>query len=251
MKVFEVIEKAVVKLRRKRVSKAIFKQFGGMVTDGKFKGLKLTFKTNTSSGVLGLKVLGLYEKEIIDYICSQKKFDTLINLGAGDGYYSLGLLKANQISKAICFEMSKKGRSSISENSILNGASDRIQVLGKATDQTVKSVISKEQKGRILLICDIEGGEFEHFKEKEFFNTKGCTWIIELHDRVLGLNKKVREDFLARMPENRNVFIVKSKPVDWSKHKILEELSDNDRALALSEGRKKVGEWLIISDNEK
>ena len=251
MKPIEAIEKAIVKLRRKRVSKTIFKQFDGVVTDGNFKGLKLTFKTNTSSGVLGLKVLGLYEKEIIDYICSQKEFDTLINLGAGDGYYPLGLLKANQISKAICFEMSEKGRKSISENSILNGDSEKIVVLGKATDQTVKAAIRKEKKGRILFICDIEGGEFDFFKEKEFFNIEGCTWIIELHDRVLGLNKKVREDLLARIPENRNVSIVKSKPVNWSKHQILEEFSDNDRALALSEGRKIIGEWLIVSDNEK
>ena len=251
MKIFEAFEKAVVKLRRKRVSKAIFKHFGGVVGGGKFKGLKLTFKTNTSAGVLGLKVLGLYEKEIIDYICSQKKFNTLINLGAGDGYYPLGLLKANQISKAICFEMSEKGRNSILENSILNGASKRIEVFGKATGHTVSEVIGKEKKGRTLLICDIEGGEFEYFKEKEFFNTKDCMWIIELHDRVLGFNKKVREDLLACIPENLTVSIVKSKPVDWSNQKILEDLSDNDRALALSEGRKIIGEWLIISDNEK
>ena len=113
---------------------------------GKFKGLKLTSNTNTSAGVLGLKVLGLYEKEIIDYICSEKKFNTLINLGAGDGYYPLGLLKANKISKAICFEMSESGRSSISENSNLNGYSEKIDVFGKATNQTVRVAISKEKK---------------------------------------------------------------------------------------------------------
>ena len=249
MKVIESIEKAVVKLRRKRVSKAIFEQFGGVVAAGKFKGLKLTSNTNTSAGVLGLKVLGLYEKEIIDYICSEKKFNTLINLGAGDGYYPLGLLKANKISKAICFEMSESGRSSISENSNLNGYSEKIDVFGKATNQTVRVAISKEKKGRTLMICDIEGGEFKYFKDKDIFNIKGCTWIIELHDRVLGLNRKVREDLLACIPTNLNISIVKSKPIDWSHHPTLEELSDNDRALVLSEGRKIIGEWLIVSDS--
>ena len=251
MKFLESIEKALVKLRRKRISKFIYSLHDGIISDGKFKGLKLTADTNTSIGVLGLKILGLYEKEIIDYISNLKSFDTLINLGAGDGFYPLGLLKTKKISKAICFEMTETGRKSILQNAQMNGLSDKITILNKATKTSLRDLTKKENIGRALIICDIEGGEFQYLNKEDFLALKNSTWVIELHDRVLGLDKKIRKDLISIVPSSLTPLILKSSPNNWSENEILEDLSDNDRALVLSEGRKKIGEWLILTPRKR
>ncbi len=251
MQILESIEKALVKLRRKRVSKFIYSLHDGIISDGKFKGLRLTADTNTSIGALGLKVLGLYEKEIIDYIANLKSFDTLINLGAADGFYPLGLLKAKKISKAICFEMTEAGRKSILQNAQMNGLSDKIEIFNKATNTSLRDLTKKENIGRALIICDIEGGEFQYINKEDFLLFKNSTWVIELHDRVLGLDKKIRENLISIVPSIFTPLILKSSPVNWSENEILEDLSDNDRALVLSAGRKKIGEWLILTPQKK
>ena len=251
MKILESIEKALVKLRRKRVSKFIYSLHDGIISDGKFKGLRLSADTNTSAGALGLKVLGLYEKEIIDYIANLKSFDTLINLGAADGFYPLGLLKAKKISKAICFEMTETGRKSILQNAQMNGLSDKIEIFNKATNTSLRDLTKKENIGRALIICDIEGGEFQYINKEDFVSFKNSTWVIELHDRVLGLDKKIRENLISIVPSSFTPLILKSSPVNWSENEILEDLSDNDRALVLSAGRKKIGEWLILTPQKK
>jgi len=39
--------------------------------------------------------------------------------------------------------------------------------------------------------------------------------------------------------------VLKSKPKQWAGISEIEELSENDRALVCSEGRKFLGEWVI------
>ena len=109
----------------------------------------------------------------------------------------------------------------------------------------------KENIGRALIICDIEGGEFQYLNKEDFLALKNSTWVIELHDRVLGLDKKIRKDLISIVPSSLTPLILKSSPVNWSENEILEDLSDNDRALVLSEGRKKIGEWLILTPRQK
>ena len=59
---------------------------------GPFKGM--TYPDSTSIGSVWLpKMLGIYESElhdILEEICS-KNYSTIINIGAGEGYYAVGL----------------------------------------------------------------------------------------------------------------------------------------------------------------
>ena len=105
MKLISDIERAFVKLRRKRVSKEIFHQFDGIVQDGIFKDLKLSSDTNTSAGVLGSKILGFYENVVSDFVINKGPYTNVINLGSADGYFAIGMLIKKLATKAICFEI--------------------------------------------------------------------------------------------------------------------------------------------------
>ncbi len=66
--IFSSIEKAFLKLRRKRVSQYIFNLNDGIVQKGLFEGLKLTDNSNISKGPLALKIYGFYEEVLINEI---------------------------------------------------------------------------------------------------------------------------------------------------------------------------------------
>lgn len=242
------IEKAFAKMRRKRSSRKLFDMHNGVIQEGVFKGLQLSSDTNISNGALAMKIFGLYEQIVIEEIVSAGPFNDCIDIGAADGYFPLGMLKAGLAKRTICFEATTKGQTSIKLNAKANNLSDKIVVYSKA-DETFETKLHEAnyQPQKSLIICDIEGAEFEIFS-KEFFNyVHGATIIIELHDRVLGKSLSLREDLAALFPDDYSTKIIKSQPVTWGGIQDLEELHDIDRALVTCEGRKKIGEWLIAS----
>jgi len=247
-KLLPAIEKAFTKLRRKRVSRMVFEQNGGVVCYGPFTGLKLNGNANTSSGNLGAKTCGLYESEVIEQIIKLGPFKDVVNFGAADGYFSLGLLVAGMAQRSICFEMTEKGRAELAVNARNNGLSEKVVVRGTA-DDSAGSILSELQfdPASGLVLCDIEGAEFSVLSEKVLSDLKGATLIVELHDRLMPEGTSLREALVARLPDGAKTTFLKGQPPDWTGIPVIEALSDNDRALVCSDGRKILGEWLIVN----
>jgi tRNA G37 N-methylase Trm5 len=68
----------------------------------------------------GGMILGMYEQEVITTL-NQNRGRILINLGAGDGFYSIGGVKSGLFEESIAFEMRSESQSLIIENARLNG----------------------------------------------------------------------------------------------------------------------------------
>ena len=230
------------------MSRKIFDENGGIVRFGPFTGLKLNGNANTSAGNLGAKTCGLYESEVIEQIARLGPFKDVVNFGAADGYFSLGLLVAGMAERSICFEMTEQGRAEIARNARENGLSDKVVVRG-TVDDTVGSILAELNfdPTASLVLCDIEGAEFEVLTEKVLSGLKGATLIVELHDRLRPEGLPLRDALVARLPETANAFILKGAPPNWQDIPVIENLSDNDRALVCSDGRKVLGEWLIVT----
>ena len=58
--------------------RAIFDRYGGIVQRGPYANMKLGDRSNISQGSLGLKILGIYEKLVVEKISSLAKFDDFI-----------------------------------------------------------------------------------------------------------------------------------------------------------------------------
>ena len=63
---------------------------------GHFEGMILTSDINTSTGMLGSKILGFYEDVVTDFIFKNGPYENCINLGSADGYFAIGLLIKTQ-----------------------------------------------------------------------------------------------------------------------------------------------------------
>lgn len=242
------IEKAFAKLRRKRISEQLYLKHNGIIQLGPFKGLNLTKETNISKGVLAMKIFGLYEEAVVEEIIKMGAFNDVVDIGAADGYFPLGLLKAKLATRTICFEATEKGQASILANAKINNCEGDVKIFGSADDTILDKLKAAEFTAKnSLLICDIEGGEFEIFSKEFFKSIHGVSLIIELHDRVQGRSLDLRRDLISLLPSDYEHKIIKSKPVSWGGIESLESLHDIDRSLVTCEGRKALGEWLIAT----
>ncbi len=98
-----------------------------------------------------------------------------------------------------------------------------------------------------LILCDIEGSEFDVLTSKVLCDLEGITLVVELHDRLMPENLSLRQDLIARLPEKAKHEILKSTPANWQGIPEIEAMTDYDLALIAIDGRKILGEWLLVT----
>lgn len=244
----EALEKAFVKLRRKRVSWTIFQKHRGVVQRGPFTGLVLDGESNISKGPLAAKLFGLYEWRVLEQIRTLGPFEDVLNIGAADGYFSLGLLKAGLARRSICYEMTQEGRDAIRRNAERNGVCEDVVIKGKADETIIDDLPPLGfNPANALVLCDIEGGEFDVLTGPLLDFLAPAVMIVELHDRIHSGKPDRRDEIIKRLPASVDFEIITTVPAPWSGIEDIEALSDNDRALVLSEGRREIGEWLVVT----
>ena len=155
------------------------KYFFNRVLGGPFKGL-LYIKESFCSSYLP-KIFGTYELEIVDYIVlGCKGVDYVIDIGAAEGYYAVGLLFNNPKLMCIAFECDKTAKDLLDRLAILNNVADRLICFDKADCVSLQTVLS--QNGRGFVVVDIEGGEFELIDPVNVPGLKEIEFIVEIHD---------------------------------------------------------------------
>ncbi len=233
----------VVEKKRIILSSKISKIYNNTVQQGPFKGMIINEDQFWGQGDRSSKILGLYEKEIQDLIVSiqkDKDYSTFVDIGGADGFFAIGSLVNNLFEKCEVFEISKKGRISIQKNSKQNNVYDSIKIHDKASK---RSLIKIDNINNSLILCDIEGGEYELFDEKLINEIYPSDIIIEIHkDKENSL-----VNFEKRFTKTYSLTKITQEPRSLKNFKELENINDNNRALIASEGRSYVQEWWHLS----
>jgi len=77
------------------------------VAHGPFTGLRLAVDSWWSAGDRGSMMLGMYEREVLETLDGWRGLaDVFVDVGAADGYYAVGCLRAGIVGRAICYEIS-------------------------------------------------------------------------------------------------------------------------------------------------
>ena len=233
----------VVEKKRIILSSKISKMYNNTVQQGPFKGMIINEDQFWGQGDRSSKILGLYEKEIQDLIVSiqkDKNYSTFVDIGGADGFFAIGSLVNNLFEKCEVFEISKKGRISIQKNSKQNNVYDSIKIHDKASK---RSLIKIDNINNSLILCDIEGGEYELFDEKLINEIHPSDIIIEIHkDKENSL-----VNFEKRFTKTYSLTKITQEPRSLKNFKELENINDNNRALIMSEGRSGIQEWWYLS----
>ena len=233
--------------RKERISKEVFEISKGIVSYGPFYGFKINKNPWWGNMDLGSMCLGLYEKEVLDFLFSSETINRniFIDIGAADGYYGVGLLFAGRYNKSICFEISDKGRETISRNWENNNRPGQIEIYGDVFND-FDFVFNNVDTSRCVVLIDIEGAEFEFLTESKLESLKNAIIIIEIHNWV--------NDFLSRYVKlleiaNKYFHISFLTRVDklTTEYEELRSFTDDNRLLLVSESRPCLMRFLKLS----
>lgn len=233
--------------RKERISLELYENFNGIVKYGPFAGLKLTKNPWWGKSDLGSMCLGLYEQELLNLLYSNK-FNgrkTLIDIGAADGYYAIGLLKSKRVEKAICYELSKIGQDTILSNWKLNGEPGEIEINGDVFDNFTQKNLSLDFSDCITIV-DIEGAEFLFLNNDILEFMKNSYIIIEIHNWVPDFISKY-ETFLLHAFKYFNIEILERTERKTFQFEELRSFTDDNRLLVTSEARPCAMRFLILN----
>lgn len=190
-----------------------FKTFN--ITNGPFAGMSYEIETLSwfdSYESLVQKKYGIYEQEVLNYITGNT-WSTLIDIGAGTGYYSLGMLSSRYCKKAILFESNKEYFPIIRRNATANNIDEsRFQINGTADAAIIISKLNEQnsiENSNTLIICDIEGFENKFF-ELDFIKelaARKVTICIEVH-KAQFFKYGISKNFLINLEIYFNVLIL-------------------------------------------
>jgi hypothetical protein len=166
----------------RQIGERIFGLTGGRVVAGPFEGLKYVSRARGSS--IGAKLLGTYELELRDVVEAivSHGYRTIINIGAGEGYYSVGLAKRLPGARVVSFDADASNQAQIKELAALNGVLDRMEINGFCDEAALARAIG-DATG-VLVICDIEGAEVEVLNPDAVPALRQADLLVEMHDII-------------------------------------------------------------------
>jgi len=159
------------------ISSVILKIANGRVLSGPFKGMKFTLENPDLP-----KILGTYELEIDSAIkrIEAHRFDRIINVGAGEGYYAVGTALKWPEAVVYAFEADRNKHPQILKLSQNNAVLDRVKILGICQENDLLASLNESLS--TLILIDIEGAEIDLLNPEMIANLKKSVIIVELHD---------------------------------------------------------------------
>ncbi len=168
--------------RRRRLLEQFIRLHGCRVYTGPFAGLK--YVKSGAGSAIGPKLLGSYESELWPVITSYREgdFDSVIHVGAGEGYYVAGFAVRFPSSHSMAFEIDPRGQELINELAQLNELSARVRIRGECTLAGLSEALS--EASRPLLVMDVEGIEDDLLDPERISSLRKTKIIVEVHDYI-------------------------------------------------------------------
>jgi hypothetical protein len=231
---------------RVAISERIYKEFGGTIKYGPFKGLILVSNLKDLSADYPAMFFGTYEQEILESLTEiPRSYSTLINLGAGDGYYAVGVLASGMFAKTIAYEGNEDRRSQITHLAEINNCKTDIQINAWA-DKEIFQKFGQDFLSKSVIISDIEGAEFDIFDDSNFELLKRSIIFIEIHDFLVSQGDVKLQELLQIAEKHFQVTRFTTASRNPSLFPELKYYSDQDRWFTVVEGRGQLMTWLKL-----
>ena len=220
------------------ITVTLLPQLGDRVVAGPFAGM--TYPPDTAEGCFVPKLLGCYEQELhpalAQFILGRP--DAVLNIGCAEGYYAVGLARALPEAKVYAWDIAPDAREKTARNAAANGVGDRITVAADFDPV----MLGDYTEGISLIICDIEGAEFEDLDPGRYPALSAFDMIVEAHPD----GNRTVEQLASRFSSTHRVDIVYPQPRNPTAHYLLKGLTPLDQSLALFE-RLEFTPWIICN----
>ena len=182
--------------RDRMLTKLIFEQTQGRILGGPFRDMRF-IPTNILGSYMSCKLLGTYERELNPIVEKMiaKGYRTIVNIGAGEGYYGVGLAKRVPGARVICYEIDQRNQEVIREHAELNGVGERVEVHGRCEPAGLSERLSRAEEP-IAVVCDVEGYEYDLLDPLSIPQLRNADVLVELHDMFRkGVSKALKNRF--------------------------------------------------------
>jgi hypothetical protein len=215
----------------------------GKILSGPFKGLKMKQKFPTKP-----MLLGVWEKELSFIWDSLNKMNYILDVGAAEGFYAVGLARKYPNKKVLAFEMDPSSKNLL-ERAAKNNATANLETYGKC--EYVDLLKNSEKLEGSLVIMDCEGYEVKLLEVKNPSIFKKTHILVELHEMYeIGCTEILKNRFAS----SHQISEIKGQPrkiEDWPHQLRLLTLFFPKKTLLhfMDEGRPYPMNWLYMKPN--
>jgi len=217
----------------------------GRVLMGPFVGMRYV-ETAVGSQYIP-KLLGIYEKELQRSVeeLSCARWETIVNVGAGEGYYAIGLALRCPTARVVAFEADPIGQDLLREMAKLNGVGNRLEVRGRCELPDLATCCDRGAAN--LLMCDVEGYESVLVDPMQVDWLKSGHILVELHDFI---TPNIGDELRARFATSHDITELAAEPRAVSEFPFSDPyirlLPRRYLAAAVSERRAASMSWLVM-----
>ena len=163
----------------------------GRILEGPFAGMK--YPSLSVGSCYWPKVFGVYEKDLIELVqsFSRHSYDLVVNVGAAEGYYAIGIKRMMPNTRLLAYEATEKGRKVLAKVAKRNSCT--IEIQGECSYQDLEPIVTKKN---CLLIMDVEGFEAELLVKNPIDIYENSSILVEVHDQfVADVGKQIAQKF--------------------------------------------------------
>jgi|LakMenE18May11ns_1017448.scaffolds.fasta_scaffold9930881_2 hypothetical protein len=199
----------------------LWKSTGRMVYSGPFASLPIPEKIVTAQNIP--YILGSYERELhpIIYQLIGKQLNFGVIVGAGFGYYTIGLAYTIKNSQIIAFEQKQELNEIIKEWSSLSHTSEKIQLEGSANLSNLQNISGQPD----FLLMDCEGLELDLLCPSDILWLSKCIIICEIHGFY---SPNLLGELCHRLKDTHKIDIIDEYPVNSRDYQILSTLTSEE-----------------------
>jgi hypothetical protein len=153
------------------------------VSCGPFAGMIYPHTHTGTGSALAPKILGSYESElhgVMETICN-KGYSQIIDIGAAEGYYTVGLALRAPSAIVNVFETDATSVELCRRMSLANQVHSRIRYFGECTAEGLARFQLKIDE-KVFLLCDCEGCEMDILDPCDVPLLARCDLLVEVHD---------------------------------------------------------------------
>ena len=182
-------------------------QHGLTVVAGPFAGLAYVREALYVAEGLVPKLAGSYERELAGVIerAIASEPPTVVNVGAADGYYAIGLARRLPEATVLAFDIDPSARRLCTRLARANRVAERVRVAGECDLAGLTDFVAD----RALVVMDCEGCEADLLVPERVPFLERCSVLVELH----GILRPGSEDeVIGRFEQTHDVELIETEP---------------------------------------
>jgi predicted O-methyltransferase YrrM len=228
-----------------RPTRRFVRHHGLRVQAGPFAGMTYPRSAIGRADQLVAKLLGAYESELHDALerLARMDWERIVDIGAGDGYYAVGLALRCPTARVEAWEMNPLPARVCAELAHANGVAARVEIRGECRAEDLHAL----PEGRTLVFSDCEGAEDRLLDPDGVPALRKSTLVVEIHEALVpGVEQRLVERF-APTHEVETLTVERRFAGEHTALSEVEGLNYMDQEILLTEFRTLPVKWAVMT----